>query len=302
MNTRFRLIIDRIVRSIAYVFTSVTGIIFVVLFSVVFFKAFPVLKTTPLKDLLFSGIWQPMKGNFGLLPFLAGTASLTILSLILAVPICLLASIFISEYLPARFRKSVSVLIDLLAGVPSVIFGFWGVVAVVPLIRDHLAPLLGIRTSGYCILSGGIVLAIMVSPMIIQISSEMIRTVSTGIREASLALGASQWQTVKKCILRKAFPGLGAAVLLGFSRAVGETIAVMMVVGNVAVIPKGLFSPAYPLTALIANNYGELLSIPSYEHALMAAAFFLLVIIVLFNICGRWIIDSVKKRSYTSVA
>jgi len=205
-------------------------------------------------------------------------------------------SIYLAEYAPSKIRGILKPLIDLLAGIPSVIFGLWGVLLIVPLIRNYIAPFAGATTTGYSVLAGGIVLSIMVSPIIISISEEVIRAVPSHVREASIALGATKWQTVKHAVARSAFPGLVAAIMLGFGRAFGETMAVLMVVGNVAKIPTSLFDPAYPLPALIANNYGEMMSIPSYDSALMLAGLFLFLIVSVFSVGAALLLTRIKRR------
>jgi phosphate transport system permease protein len=186
--------------------------------------------------------------------------------------------------------------IDLLAGIPSVVYGLCGLLLVLPLVKN-IAPFFGIATNGYNVLTGGIVLAIMVFPVIISISEGVIRTVPYEMREASLALGATRWQATKLVVMRGALPGIIAAIILGFSRAFGETMAVLMVVGNVAKVPSSVMDPAYPLTALIANKYGEMMSEPLYESALLLAALILLVIVFLFSLGARLILLRVE-RSY----
>jgi phosphate transport system permease protein len=177
----------------------------------------------------------------------------------------------------------------------------WGVLTVVPLVEKIIAPVLNRwlgfipvfhvgNPTGYGVLAGGVVLAVMVFPIIIAVAEDVIRAVPHGLREASLALGASRWQTVKHVVLRQALPGVAAAIVLGFSRAFGETMAVLMVVGNVPQVPHSLFDTAYPLTALIANNYGEMMSIPLYDAALLGAALILLLIVLAFNIGARLVL------------
>jgi phosphate transport system permease protein len=139
-------------------------------------------------------------------------------------------------------------------------------------------------------------LAIMIFPIIIHVSLEIFRAVPQEVREASLAVGATRWQTIKHVVMRKALPGVAAAIVLGISRAFGETMAVLMVVGNVPKIPHSVLDPAYPLPALIANNYGEMLSIPLYDSALMLAAFILLLVILIFNIASRMILVRVERN------
>ena len=224
------------------------------------------------------------------------TICVTGLAMALAIPLCLLTSIYLAEYAPGRVRGIIKPLIDLLAGIPSVVYGLWGILLIVPLVRN-IAPLFGSITSGYNVLSGGIVFAIMVFPVVISISEEVIRTVPREIREASLALGATRWQATKLVVMRAALPGIIAAIILGFSRAFGETMAVLMVVGNVAEIPRSVLDPAYPLTALIANNYGEMMSVPLYDSALLLAALVLLALVFIFSVLARLILLRVE-RSY----
>jgi phosphate transport system permease protein len=224
-----------------------------------------------------------------------GTIWVTLLGMVIAVPISLLCAIYLAEYAPRQIRGSVQALIDLLAGIPSVVFGLFGVLLIVPFVRDIIAPTVQEHTSGYCILSAGIVLAIMVFPILISIASEVFRMVPSEMREASLTLGATKWETVKYVVLWKAFPGMVAAIILAFARAIGETMAVLMVVGNVAKIPSSVFDPAYPLPALIANNYGEMMSIPFYDSALMFAALILLFLVAVFNIVARIVLTKIQE-------
>ncbi len=233
-------------------------------------KSKPILLAKPLGHLFFSSRWYPLKGEFGFLPFIAGTLWITSVAVLLAVPLCLLTAIYLSEYAPQRLRDGVKPLIDLLAGIPSVVYGVWGVLVIVPLVRNQLAPLFGAASSGYSVLAAGIVLAIMIFPILIHVCLEIFQSIPRELRDASLALGATRWETVKHVVLRKALPGILAAVVLGVSRAFGETMAVLMVVGNVARLPRSVFDPAYPLPALIANNYGEMMSVPLYDSALHA--------------------------------
>jgi phosphate transport system permease protein len=216
----------------------------------------------------------------------------------IAVPPSLLTAIYLAEYAPARTRAIVKPFIELLAGIPSVIYGVWGMLTVVPFIEKNIAPFLNRwlgfiplfranNPTGYGVLAGGLVLAVMIFPIIIAVAEDVIRAVPNGLREASLALGATRWQTVKHVVMRQALPGVIAAVVLGFSRAFGETMAVLMVVGNVPQVPHSIFDAAYPLTALIANNYGEMMSIPLYDAALLGAALILLLVVLVFNIIAR---------------
>jgi len=264
-------------------------------------RAWPILEVNSLGELLFSTTWHPLRGEFGFYPFIMGTLWVTAVAMIIAVPPSLLTAIYLAEYAPPRLRAVVKPLIDLLAGIPSVVYGVWGMLTVVPLVEDTIAPNLdrwlgamplfrADNPTGYGLLAGGLVLAVMLFPIIIAVAEEVIRAVHQGLRAASLALGATRWQTTRSVVLRRAWPGVMAAVVLGLSRAFGETMAVLMVVGNVPQVPKSIFDAAYPLTALIANNYGEMMSIPLYDAALLGGALILLLIVLFFNTAARLVL------------
>jgi len=250
-------------------------------------KTFPILNVVSFSDLLFSSSWYPMKKEFGLFPFLISTLAVTGLAMAIAVPVCLLCTIYLSEYTGKRFREAARLVIDILAGIPSVIYGLCGVLVIVPFVA-RLGEMVDISTTGYSLLAGGLVLAVMVIPFIISISVDVLRMIPDPVRESAFALGATRWETVKYVVLKKARRGLLAAVVLGFARAFGETMAVLMVVGNVAQVPSSIFDPAYPLPALIANNYGEVMSIPLYDSALMSAALILMLVVAAFSFSAHY--------------
>lgn len=261
-----------------------------------YYKSSLLLKSESIFDLLLSREWKPLSGKFGFFPFIISSLWVTIFSLLIAGPVCLLSAIHLTQYAKKTVLKIMRPVIDILAGIPSVIYGVWGVIVIVPFIAKQSDRLLGRQISGYSILSGSIVLAIMIIPFILNILLEVFRAIPDELQEASLSLGASKWQTVKFVLIKKAFPGIISAMGLGLSRAFGETIAVLMVVGNVISIPRGVLQPGYPLPALIANNYGEMLSIPMYDSALMCAALILFVIVLLFNLASRFLIIRYEKR------
>ncbi len=258
-------------------------------------KSQPILSTNEFSSLLFSSEWKPLSGKFGLLTFIVSSLWVTFLSILIAAPICLLTAIYLTQYARRYLLRAMHPVIDILAGIPSVIYGVWGILVIVPFISNYLGPALGKETSGYTVLAGALVLAVMIIPFILNIMIEVLKTIPDALKEAALSLGATQWQTVKRVILKKAFPGLLSAVSLGISRAFGETIAVLMVVGNVTRIPSGVFEPGYPLPALIANNYGEMLSIPMYDSALMLSALVLFAVVLLFNLASRMAIARYEK-------
>ncbi len=279
--------LDTICTRMMFAIAVLVSLITVAIAFILIWKSLPLFQTSSIPELLFSSIWQPAEGQFGFYPYILVTIWVTLLSLAIAVPLAVLTSIYLAEYAPRQIRNAIKPLIDLLAGIPSILFGLWGILVIVPLVRNDIAPLFGVSTTGYCVLTGGIVLSIMVLPIIISLSDELLRTVPLSTRTASFAMGATKWQTVKYVLIRKTYPGLLAAIILGFSRAFGETMAVLMVVGNVAKLPSSVFDPAYPLPALIANSYGEMLSIPIYDSALMFAALILFCIVVIFNISAK---------------
>ncbi len=270
-------------------------------------KASPVLAVSSWGTILFSSDWHPTQGRFGLAGFIAGTLWVTGLAIVVAVPLSLLTAIFLAEYCPPRFRDIIKPVMDLLAGISPVVYGVWGVLIVVPLVRDQLMPFFSERFSffpfvsdnytGFSALAGGLVLAIMVTPFMISLMEEVMRSIPFGIRESSLALGATSWQTTKRVILKKAAPGIVAAVILGLSRAIGETMAVLMVAGcALQGFPRSVFDTTYPLPALIANTYGEMMSVPLYDAAIMLAALILLIITVVFNMAAWGILLHLERR------
>jgi phosphate transport system permease protein len=295
----YRLIKDRLSGN-AFLVITLLSILTVVLIGLgLYSKSLPILKQSSLIHLLFSKEWKPFKHQFGFLTYIAGSLLVTALAIVIALPLSLFTAIFISEYMPPRFKQLLVPFIDLLSGIPPVIYGVWGVLTIVPFIQDKLAPHFVEFSSGYSALAGGIVLAVMIFPLIISILLEVFNTIPQELRDASLSLGANQWETVRHVVLRKSAPGILAATVLAISRALGETIAVLMVCGNQAQIPHSVLDPVYPLPALIANNYGDMLSIPLYDSALMLTALILFVIIFLFNGVSRIILVRLERRSNT---
>jgi len=283
---------------IAFVFIIASGLLV---------KSEPILKTKSLASLIFSTRWRPSEGSFGFAPFILGTVWVTAVAMALAIPSSILVAIYMAEYSHKRMRNAVKPALDLLAGISPVIFGVFGVLVVVPFVKNILAPFtantLGFipicrseNFTGFSILSAGIVLGIMVFPTITSVAEEVIRSVPREARESSLALGATNWETIKYVVLRRAGPGIVAAVILGLSRAFGETIAVLMVVGNVVQVPRSLFDAGYTLPALIANNYGEMMSIPLYDSALLFTALILLGVTAFFNIIAWVILLKIEKE------
>jgi len=291
-----RLLKDKIISKLMLLFTILSVSLVFIIGIGLYYKSIPVLQNSTWWHLLTSSVWKPLKGLFGFYPYIMGTLWVTGIAIIIALPLCVLTSLYIVEYAHSRVRRILMPFVNLLSGIPPVIFGVWGVLFIIPLIQDHIAPHFVEFSTGYSVLAGGIVLAVMIFPLIVSIINEVLRTMPQELKDASLALGATKWETVKKVILRKALPGIIAATVLAISRAFGETIAVLMVCGNNAVVPHSVFDAGYPLPALIANNYGDMMSIPLYDSALMFAALLLFIIILLFNIISRIILSRLERR------
>jgi phosphate transport system permease protein len=290
-----RIVKDKVMHNVmlGLTYMSILTLFFILLGLI--YKSLPILETHTFKELFFSKEWFPLKNQFGLLPFIVSTLWVTGIAMMIAIPFCLLTSIYLSEYANKNLLHWINPLIDILAGIPSVIFGIWGIILVVPFVRDYLAPFFGASSTGYSILTGGIVLSVMVVPVMIHVLMEVFHTVSKGFKEASLSLGATKWQTVKHVLLKKSAPGIVSATVLSLSRAFGETLAVLMVVGNTTRMPSSSFDRGYPLPALIANNYGEMMSIDLYDSALLLASLVLFIIVLFFNVISRIILRRLER-------
>ena len=299
---------DRLASRLFLLVSTIPLVLFVVILVALVLRSWPIIENRSLWALLTGQVWKPLQGLFGFFPFIIGTVWVTGVAMVLAVPPCLLVAIYLVEYAHTPLRTAMKPLLDLLASIPSVVYGVWGLVAIVPWVQSSLSPFLNRwlgfiplfhsnNPTGYSIISGSIVLAVMVAPFIIAVTYEVMQTVPDGLRHASLAIGATRWQTVRYAVLPQVLPGILAGIVLGASRALGETMAVLMVVGNVAKVPSSIFDPAYPLPALIANNYGEMLSIPLYDAALLGAALVLLLMVLVFNIVSTLALRHILRRS-----
>jgi phosphate transport system permease protein len=283
-------------------------VLFIIILIVLVSRSLPILEQKNIFELLLGKIWRPSEGEFGFLPFIAGSIWVTGLAMLIAAPVSIMCAIYLSEYATNLTRTILKPLIDILAAIPSVVYGLWGVLVIVPWVGDSFSPFVkktfsfipffqSNNPTGYSILAGALVLAVMVTPFIIAVSYEVMHTVPRGYHEASLAVGATRWQTVRYVVLPRVITGLAAGVILGTSRAFGETIAVLMVIGNNPTIPKSILDAAYPLPALIANNYGEMMSIPLYDSALLGSALLLLIIVLIFNVTSAVILRRVTSKA-----
>ncbi|WP_217644068.1 phosphate ABC transporter permease subunit PstC [Granulicella pectinivorans] len=244
---------------------------------------------------LTSRTWDPVNGNFGALPFVYGTVLTSFLGLLIAVPVGIGAAIFLAEMAPRKISNVLTFLVELLAAVPSVIFGLIGIFVLVPIlnqvvppITDHLAwlPIFSGTFYGVSYLTAGIVLSIMIVPFIVSISREVLMSVPTAQREAMMALGATKWDVTWKAVVPYAQRGIIGSVFLSLARALGETMAVTMVIGNVPEIHASLLSPGYTIAAVIANEFTEATE-DIYLHALVEMALVLFVVTMIVNAGAR---------------
>ena len=252
---------------------AVTGVILIMLF--VFIRGWPVLVKYGPVALLTGKVWQPTISNYGMLPLIIGSAYVTFVALIIGVPLGVGCAVLMAEIAPEMIVKVVRPAINLLAGIPSVVYGFFGLVLLVPFLRTIAGGF------GFSLLAGGIILAIMILPTIISVSEDAVHAVPREYKEASLALGATHWQTIYKVLLPAARSGIMAAVVLGMGRAVGETMAVIMITGNTPLIPKSILEPGATLTGTIGQEWAY----ASGEHAgaLFTVGIVLFILIIFIN-------------------
>jgi phosphate transport system permease protein len=254
----------------------------------------------------FTSTWDPVAGVFGAWPMIVGTLLTSFLALVIAVPLSLGVAIYLTEFAPAFLRGPVSGVIELLAAIPSVVYGLWGLFVLIPLLRRTAFPflrhVLGFTPFfsgpiyGPSMLAASIILAIMVMPFIMSVSREVLLAVPNNQREAALALGATRWEAVRSAIIPYARSGIIGAIILGLGRALGETMAVTMLIGNSHDLAKSLFAPGYTMAAAIANEFNEAAT-PMHYAALTYVALLLFVITVLVNAAARLLIWRVNRGS-----
>ena len=251
-----------------------------------------------------SSEWDPVNGLFGARPFIYGTVISALLATAIAVPLSIAVSIFVIDICPMPLRGPIAFLTELLAAIPSVVYGLWAVFVLVPIVRDQLGPVL-IRTLGWTgffsqpnfgvgILTASLILAVMIFPVICSISRDVMRAVPSSQREAALALGATRWEMIRIGVLRNARIGIVGAVILGLGRALGETMAVTMVIGNHPEISKNLFNPAYTLASVIANEFSEATG-DLYLSALIEIGLALFLVTIVVNAIARLLVWAVTR-------
>lgn len=255
--------------------------------------------------------WDPVSGSFGALPFIYGTVVSSLLALLMAVPLSLAVAIFVLDICPPRLRGPIAFLTELLAAIPSVVYGLWALFVLVPLVRDQVGPVLekvfgwtGLFADpnfGVGMFTASVVLAIMIFPVICSISRDVMRAVPINQREAALALGATRWEMIRIGVLRNARIGIVGAVILGLGRALGETMAVTMVIGNHPDIMRNLLNPAYTLASVIANEFTEATG-PLYTSALIELGLALFLVTIVVNAIARVLVWAVTRGTSARAA
>jgi len=266
----------------------------VVLFLILLFimrEGIPFLGVYSLTDFLFKSDWYPLSGRYGMLPLITGSLMVTVIALLLAVPMALGAAIFMSELAPQAMRNGLKILVEVLASVPSVVFGFLGIILVGPWIQNAL----GLST-GLNAFSAGLLLAFMALPTIASVADEALQAVPRSLREASLALGASRMQTIRQITFPAASSGIIAGVMLGIGRAIGETMTVMMVAGGSAQISLSPMAPVRTMTGTIAAEMGEVVMGDDHYRALFMIGLLLFLITLGINTLSGIIINRIRRR------
>ena len=294
---------DRIYRRILTGFALALPSLIVILFGVLFVESLPALKRFG-PSFLVTSTWDPVAEVYGAAPMIFGTLASSLLALLIAVPLALSVAIFLTEFAPRWLRQPVAFLVELLAAIPSVVYGTWGIFVLIPFLRAHVVPSLKAVLGwtpffkgvfyGNSLLAGGIILAIMIVPYIAAVSREVLLAVPTSQREAALAMGATRWEAVRSAVLPYGRAGLIGAIILGLGRALGETMAVTMVIGNRHDIGISVFQPAYTMAAAIANEFSEATT-DMYLSALFEVGLILFVLTVVVNAVARILIWRVAK-------
>jgi phosphate transport system permease protein len=294
---------DRIYRRALTGFALALPSLLLVILGVLFVSALPALRRFG-PSFLWTSTWDPVAEVYGAAPMIFGTLASSVLALLIAVPLALGVAIFLTEFSPRWLRQPVAFLVELLAAIPSVVYGLWGIFVLIPFLRSYVVPPLKAVLGwtpflqgvfyGNSLLAGGMILAIMIVPYIAAVSREVLLAVPTSQREAALAMGATRWEAVRSAVLPYGRAGLIGAVILGLGRALGETMAVTMLIGNRHDIGVSLLQPAYTMAAAIANEFSEATT-NMYHSALFEVGLVLFVVTVVVNAIARILIWRVAR-------
>jgi len=268
---------------------SVSILVLFLILVFLFVEGFPIFKKVSVPAFLFGREWYPTSSppDFGILPLLAASLAVTLLSALMAIPLGVMTAIYLAEIAAARIREIVKPLVELLAALPSVVIGFFGMVVMAPFLQDFLD-----LPTGLNLFNASLMLAFMSVPTICSISEDAIYSVPRELKEASLALGATHWETILRVMLPASLSGISTAVILGMSRAIGETMVVLMVAGGAGLIPTGIFKPVRPMPASIAAEMAEAPFRGDHYHALFAIG----VVLFLFTLCFNLVADYIAQK------
>jgi phosphate ABC transporter permease protein PstC len=268
-------------------------------------KAQPALSHQGVFSFLFTNDWNPSKAIYGAWPLVVGTLVTAAIALVIGVPIAVATALFITELAPRKARSPLVILVELLAAVPSVVYGLWGIFVLIPKLRPaeqwfsdtfSFLPFVGGTVAGPNYFIAGLILAIMILPIVSAISREVISTVPPDLKEASLALGATRWEMIRMAVLPYSRSGITGAAMLGLGRAIGETIAVTLVIGNSPTIGKQIFDQGYTLAAVIANEFGEAANDKVHTGALIAAGLVLFILTLIINFAARGLVRRAENK------
>jgi phosphate ABC transporter permease protein PstC len=287
------------------------GLAALILAIIAFFFVFLINKAEPafahqgVFSFLFTNDWNPSKAIFGAWPLVAGTLITAAIALLIGVPIAVASALYVTELCPRRLRGPLVILVELLAAVPSVVYGLWGIFFLIPRLKPAeqwfsdtfgFLPFVGGTVAGPNYFIAGLILAIMILPIVSAISREVISTVPADLKEASLALGATRWEMIRMAVLPYSRAGITGAAMLGLGRAIGETIAVTLVIGNAPTIGDNVFAQGYTLAAVIASEFGEAANDKLHAGALIAAGLVLFVLTLLINAAARALVRRAEAK------
>jgi phosphate ABC transporter permease protein PstC len=273
-----------------------------------YLEAEPVFTQYGVLNFVFSNEWVPSKQLYGALPLLVGTIITSVIALAIGVPVAVASALYITELAPKRVKQPLTILVELLAAVPSVVYGLWGIIVLAPKLHGaeqwlsdtfSFLPLVGGPVSIPNCFVAGLIMAIMILPIVSAISREVMATVPAQDKEAALALGATRWEMIRIAVLPYARSGISGAAMLGLGRAIGETIAVTIVIGNAPNVPDSIFSQGYTLAAVIANEFNEAASDPIHRAALIAAGLVLFVLTLIVNAIARYYVNRASRGKRT---
>lgn len=286
---------DKVFKNILLLSLSVLILLVATVLILLFSNSFATIGKFGLSNLA-NKVWNPIEGEYGVLPFLIGTLITSFLSLLISLPFSITIALFLGEYFKMGFLNTfVKSAVELLAGIPSLIYGFWGLFVVVPMVRQ-LQTMLGIEPYGVGLFTASIILAIMIIPYSASLGQEIIKLIPTDLKEAGFALGATRYEVIRSIIIPYSFSGLMAGVILSLGRALGETMAVTMVIGNSNNLPKSLFAPANTMASLIANEFNEA-SGEVYLSSLIEIGLILFIVTSIINYLGKLIIKKFAPHS-----